>query len=211
VYGYGAIQCFGWMRRLWDRVRPAVVVFVHCGNDFSDDLRHSRGSYNKVRSALPGRELLRSHSALYNVLKPGVLSILSKLGIYNMDIEFEAKGEGGLVSDLGPMRQQGYDLTTGAVAEAAEFCRSRGAEFAVTTVGFVLRDGRFTLSSDAQSVEDFCRSAPTPIRFLDPIRGFPSVMTESWYGQHSVGHFSPAGCGFFARALLDGLAEASWL
>jgi len=211
VYGYGALQALGSMRRLWDSVRPAVVIYIHCGNDFADDLRHARGSYNKVRSAIPGREFLRSHSALYNVVKPGVLALLSKLGVYNAHIDFESKGEGGLVSDLGELRQQGEALTMGAVTEAAELCKERGAEFAVTTVGFSLDGERFSLSSDAQSVKDACRTIPKPIRFLDPTSGFPTTVTEPWYGQHSVGHFSPAGCGFFARSLFDGLSDAGWL
>ena len=211
VYGYGALQSLGWMRRQWDRLRPAVVVYVHCGNDFADDLRHAAGSYNKVRSAIPGREFLRSHSALYNVVKPGVLAVLSKLGVYNMEIDFERKGEGGLVSDLGAEREEGRRLTEGALADAAALCRERGAEFAVTTVGFTLEGGRFALSTDARSVEDACRGSAQPIRFLDPTRGFPTTVTELWYGQHSVGHFSPAGCRYFARSLFETLDEAGWL
>jgi hypothetical protein len=211
VYGYGAIQSFGWMRRIWDQVGPCVVVYVHCGNDFADDLRHARGAYNKVRSAIPGREFLRTHSALYNVTKAGVLEILSKLGVYNIGIEFESQGEGGLVSSLGELRKQGFELTTGAVAEAAEFCRERGASFAVTTVGFLLKEGGFSLSSDARDLQEFCATTPGPIPFLDPTRGFPSTSSAAWYGQHSVGHFSPEGCRCFARSLLEGLEDAGWL
>ena len=211
VYGYGAIQSFGWMRRIWDRVGPEVVVYVHCGNDFADDLRHARGAYNKVRGAIPGREFLRTHSALYNVTKAGVLEILSKLGVYNIGIEFESQGEGGLVSNLGELRKQACDLTTGAVAEAAEFCRGNGASFAVTTVGFLLKEGTFSLSSDAQDLQEFCGSASSPIPFLDPTRGFSGASADAWYGQHSVGHFSPEGCRNFARSLLEGLKDAGWL
>ena len=111
VYGYGALQTKGHLVRVWDAVRPNVVVYMHSGNDFSDDLRYSRGHYDEIRRWIPGRRFLRDHSALYAFASKRALSVLAAMGIWKPGVRFEEGGEGGAVSDLADEWREGRDLT----------------------------------------------------------------------------------------------------
>ncbi len=205
VYAYGALQAKGMAMRHWDTIRPDVVVFTHCGNDFADDLRYKDGRYKRLRAAIPGRRFLRENSALYSVVKPKILSILSSVGIYNMQLRFEEAGEGNLVSDLGAEWQKGRDATCGALLELSHICEEREARFFVTSVGFSSTEDGLRLSSDAQTVNEFC--AANGIEFLDPRISFPTGMTEPWHNETSVGHFSPLGNRLFADSLYSELTK----
>jgi len=209
VYGYGALQAKGLALRVWDAIKPDIVVFTHCGNDFADDLRHLDGRYTQLRNSIPGRRFLREHSALYNTLKPKVLSLLSAMGIYNMRLRFEAPGEGGLVSDLGNLWQKGRDTTCAAVEDLNRICAERGARFFVTSVGFSPKDQGIQFSTDAQAVKGFCQTKG--IAFLDPRVAFLTRLTEPWHNDTSVGHFSPLGNRLFSKSLFLGLTTSDVL
>jgi lysophospholipase L1-like esterase len=212
VPGYGAAQARRLAARLWDAVDPALAIYVHCGNDFADDVRFSRGSYAQLRNRVPGREFLKRHSALYNVAKPMVLALLSKLGIYNLEIRFEGGAEareGALVSELGQAWARGRDLTCAAVAGIGEDARERGARLAVTTVGFWPDGDGLHFSRDARAFEDCAAARGIP--FLDPTRAFPARETEPWTNQNSAGHYSPLGNRFYAESLYEDLLEQGLL
>ncbi len=211
VYGYGALQAKLLALRHWDRVRPDIVVYTHCGNDFADDLRFSRGTYRRIRNAIPGRQFLREHSAAYHVLSKAAVEVLALFGAHNNNVRFEGEGEGALVSDVGREWQRARDLTCGALDDLMRMCTERGARFFVTTVGFGSSGGtqgtRF--SSDAEAVRQHCQEAGIP--FLDPTSAFPEVESAPWTNRNSAGHFSPLGSRLFAQSLMQGLEHAEVL
>ena len=211
VYGYGARQASGLAHREWDEVKPSVVIFTHCGNDFADDLRFSQGNYKRIRNVVPGRQFLREHSALYHFLARKVVTLFSKLGIHNRNIRFEQPGEGGLVSDMGKKWEESRNLTCGALDGLKKICQERGARFFVTTVGFGWWRGteRPRFSTDAETIREHCLSQGIP--FLDPVVAFPSEKKELWFNQSSVGHFSTLGNQLFSKSLFAGLKAAGAL
>jgi lysophospholipase L1-like esterase len=209
VSGYGAVQSRLFALRIWDEVQPKIVIYTHCGNDFGDDLRFSKGTYRSIRNRLPGRKFLKEHSVVYNLTKPLVLAALSRLGIYNPQIEFEAGNEGALVSALGKTWAQGRDITCAALAEMQRDAQQRDASLLVTTVGFWSGDDRVELSTDARAVIDCLEEQGIP--FLDPRLAFPEREEEPWNNHDSAGHFSPLGNRFFAESLYEGLRERGLL
>lgn len=209
VSGFGAMQSHIFARRIWDDIEPRIVIYTHCGNDFGDDLRFSRGTYRIIRNRLPGRRFLKENSVVYNLAKPLVLGALSKLGVYNPEIEFEAGNEGALVSKLGETWEKGRDLTCAALGDTQRDVRERGAEFLVTTVGFWSTEDGVRFSSDAQAVIDCVRELGVP--FLDPRLAFPPLEKEPWNNGHSAGHLSPLGNRLFAESLNAGIREKGLL
>jgi hypothetical protein len=49
VPGYGVIQSFGLLRRIWDSIDPDVVIFGYCLNDCHDDLVLTHHVFSKLR------------------------------------------------------------------------------------------------------------------------------------------------------------------
>ena len=192
-------------------MKPSIVIFTHCGNDFADDLRFSRGSYKRIRNAIPGRQFLREHSALYHFLARKMVALLSKVGIYNGQIRFDQPGEGGLVSDVSMTWEESRDLTCRALDDLKQACQERGAQFFVTTVGFGWWDGteRPRFSTDAETVRQYCLSQG--ISFLDPVVAFTPETSGLRFNQNSVGHFSILGNQLFAQSLFTGLTAAGGL
>jgi hypothetical protein len=186
-------------QRIWDEVQPKIVIYTHCGNDFADDLRFSRGTYRSIRNRLPGRRFLKEHSVVYNLIKPLVLAALSEFGIYNPEIKFEAGNEGALVSNLGETWAQARDLTCAALGEMQRDAQRRDAAFLVTTVGFWSTKDGVQFSTDAQAVIDCAKEQRIP--FLDPRLPFSELEGEPWNNSHAAGHFSPLGNRLFAESL----------
>lgn len=201
VNGYGAVQALGLARRHWERLRPSIVVYVHCGNDFADDWNFTTGNWNAIRARMPLRRFLRVHSAAYNVAKPIALRLLASLGLYRRKVGFEAPEEGALVSNV---RSDERRATFAAIDALADECAARGARFAVTSVGF-RRFGGYALSSDAAAVRAYCLERGLP--FLFGWTAAPPEPTEPWINDNMAGHFSPQGNRWFAASLLRGLEE----
>jgi len=199
VPGYGAMQSRLFAQRVWDEVQPRIVIYTHCGNDFADDLRFSRGTYRSIRNRLPGRRFLKEHSVVYNLIKPLVLAALSELEIYNPGIKFEAGNEGALVSNLDETWAEGRDLTCAALGEMQRDAQRQDATFLVTTVGFWSAKDGVQFSTDAQAVIDCTNEQGIP--FLDPRLAFPEREEEPWNNSHAAGHFSPFGNRLFAESL----------
>ena len=206
VTGYGARQSYKYAQRVWDEVQPKAVVYTHCGNDFGDDLRFASGTYRSVRNWLPGRRFLKENSVVYNLVKPIFLAALSRLGVYNPDIEFEAENEGALVSNLkNETWARGRDLTCETLGELRDEAKKRGAAFMVSTVGFWAADNKINFSTDAQALIDCLKAKDIP--FVDPSAVFPTVEEKPWTNAHSAGHYSVFGNSLFARSLHAGLVQ----
>jgi hypothetical protein len=209
VSGFGVMQSRIFAQRIWDDVDPRIVIYTHCGNDFGDDLRFSRGTYRSIRNRLPGRRLLKENSVVYNLTQPLVLGALSKLGIYNPEIEFEDGNEGALVSKLGETWKKGRDLSCAALADMQRDAQEHGAELLVTTVGFWSTEDGVRFSTDAQAVIDCASELGVP--FVDPRLGFPPREKEPWNSSHSAGHLSPLGNRLFAESINAALRDRGLL
>ena len=206
VSGYGAQQAMRLARRHWDRLRPTIVVWVHCGNDFSDDWNFMHGSWGALRSQIPGRRFMLENSVAWSLLKPGALAVLDKLSIRRNPIKLEGTDEMTLVSDLGARWAAGRDLTFGGIDELDQLRRERSARMFVTSVGFVLRDVEERFSRDARVVRDHCREKGVP--FTGPPRAATDDEFTRWVNPSSIGHWTSDGNRWFATSLFDAMRAA---
>jgi hypothetical protein len=208
VAGYGVLQETKLAERLWPALQPALVLYVHCGNDFSDDWNFTHGSWGSLRSALPGRQFLQQHSAAWSLLKPGALALLSALSIRRGTLRIEGGEEATLVSELGARWAEGRDLTLAGLGALDEWCRAHGARLLVTSVGFRHEagpDGPELLSRDALAVRDACSARGIP--FLGPPAPRADRPASAWTNHSTIGHWTSDGHAWFAEFLFASLPD----